>query len=200
MVEIKLFGKWSVDGIKVSDIGLKPYINLSPRFVIKTGGRNAKSRFHKPYYNIVERLMNKLMVPGHRGKKHKISSYHCTGKANLQYKTVISTLKIIEKVTGKNPIEVFVTAIVNAAPREEVLGIEYGGARYSKPVEVAPQRRVDLVLKLMVQGAYGKSFNSRVDIEKALSEEILAAYNMDVQKSNALSKKLDNERQADSSR
>ncbi|MBT4334474.1 30S ribosomal protein S7 [archaeon] len=198
---MKLFNIWDTSKIKVSEEALVPYINLRPILVPRTGGRSAQgSRIWAPKIHIVERLMNKLMVPGHRGKKHKISSYHCTGKANLQYKTVISTLKIIEKVTGKNPIEVFVTAIVNAAPREEVLGIEYGGARYSKPVEVAPQRRVDLVLKLMVQGAYGKSFNSRVDIEKALSEEILAAYNMDVQKSNALSKKLDNERQADSSR
>jgi len=51
----------------------------------------------------------------------------------------------------------------------------------------------------MVQGSYGKSFNSKKKISKALSEEILNAYKLD-QGSNAISKKLELERQSDSSR
>ena len=77
--------------------------------------------------------------------------------------------------------------------------IEYGGAHYPKPVECAPQRRVDMVLKLFTQGAYQKSFNSKVPIENALADEILNAHKQS-QLSVAVSKKHEIERQADSSR
>ena len=52
----------------------------------------------------------------------------------------------------------------------------------------------------MVQGAYAKSFNTKKKIYDALADEIIAAYNVDQQKSNAISKKLELERQADASR
>ncbi len=198
---IELFGLWDTSKVKVEEKALAPYINLRPLLVPRTGGRSAQgSRIWAQQTHIVERLMNKLMVPGHKGKKHKYSSESCTGKASTQYKTVIETFKLIEKETGKNPVEVFVKAIENAAPREEVISIEYGGARYAKPVEVSPQRRIDLVLRLMTQGAYAKSFNAKVSITKTLANEILAAYKLDVPSSVALSKKLDLERQAGSSR
>ncbi|MFH1376775.1 MAG: 30S ribosomal protein S7 [Candidatus Woesearchaeota archaeon] len=198
---IKLFDKWDISGIKVKEIALEPYINLTPVLVPRTAGRAAQGqRIWIQKNNIVERLINKLMVPGHKGKKHKISSGHCSGKASTTYKIAKEALEIIEKETKQNPVEVFVRAIENAAPREEVASIEYGGARYSKAVEVAPQRRVDITLKLMVQGAYQKAFNSKKKMARALAEEILAAYKLDQQGSAALGKKLELERQADSSR
>ena len=90
-------------------------------------------------------------------------------------------------------------AIENAAQREEILTIEYGGARYPKAVDCAPQRRIDLALRNMTQGAYLKSFNSKRSIVDALADEIIAASELS-QNSNAISKKLDTERQADSAR
>ena len=68
---------------------------------------------------------------------------------------------INEKQTKENPIKIFAKALENAAQREEIITIEYGGARYPKAVECAPQRRVDLALRYMTQGAYQKSFNSK---------------------------------------
>ncbi len=199
MVEIKAFGRWSTEGIKVVDAGLINYINLNAKIVPKTGARYAGNRFHKSKVFIVERLINKLMVPGHKSKKHFKSSGHITGKANNAYSIVEKTFKIIEKQTKENPIKIFVQALENAAQREEIITIEYGGARYPKAVECAPQRRVDLVLKNMTQGSYHKSFNSKKAIESCLAEEIIAAYNLS-QSSNAIAKKLEVERQADSSR
>lgn len=196
---IKLFNKWTVEGIKVDDPGLKKYINLNPVFVPKTGGKNVRVRFHKNRYNIVERLINHLMVPGHKGKKHKLSSGHCGGKGQKNYATIIKTFNILEQKTGKNPIEILVKAIENGAPREEITSIEYGGARYPQAVDCAPQRRVDFALRMMVQGAFAKTFNSKKKFYNALAEEIIMAYNLD-QKSNAVGKKLELERQADSSR
>ncbi|MBI4919531.1 30S ribosomal protein S7 [archaeon] len=199
MSQVLVFNKWSSEGITVEDPGLISYIDLKPHFVPKTGARHAGHRFHKSKLFIVERLINKLMVSGHRGKKHKKSSGHNTGKASKVYQIVESAFKIIEQRTNKNPIEVFVKALEYGAPREEVVTIEYGGARYPKAVECAPQRRVDVTIKYFVAGAYDKSFNSKKSIEEALAEEIITAYKMDA-KSVAISKKNEVERQADASR
>jgi len=127
----------------------------------ETGARYAGSRFHKSRTFIVERLINRVMVPGHKAKKHKITSSIVTGKASTAMKLVEEAFNIIEKKLKKNPVEVLVGAIVNAAPREEIITIEYGGARYPKAVESAPQRRVDIVLKLMTQGAFQKTHNKK---------------------------------------
>ena len=108
-------------------------------------------------------------------------------------------MRIIEQKSKKNPIEVFVKALENAAPREEIVTIEYGGARYPKAVECAPQRRIDVTLRQFTQGSYQKAFNKRKAVEQALADEIIAAYQMS-NNSQAISKKLELERQADSSR
>lgn len=197
--EIKAFNTWSTEGIVVADMGLKNYITLQARIVPKTGAKYAGKDFHKSRTFIVERLINKLMVPGHKSKKHFKSSSHITGKGQNAYKIVFDVLKRIEEKTKTNPIEVFVKAVENAAPREEIITIEYGGARYPKAVECAPQRRIDLALRLFVQGSYQKSFNSKKDAVSCLTDEILNAYNLN-SNSLAISKKLELERQADASR
>ena len=197
--EIKAFNRWSMEGIKVDDPGLKDYITLKPRIVPKTGARYAKNRFHKSKIFIVERLINKLMVPGHKGKKHSKTSGHITGKANKAFYIVENVFERIEKQTKENPLKIFVKALENASQREEIITIEYGGASYPKAVECTPQRIIDIALRHFAQGAYQKSFNSKNSIENTLSEEIINAYRLNAG-SNAISKKLEVERQADASR
>ncbi|OVE74544.1 30S ribosomal protein S7 [archaeon D22] len=196
---IKAFNKWETAGIKVADPGLVNYVNTEAKFVPKTGAKYAGNRFHKSKVFIVERLINRIQVSGHKAKKHKFSSGQNTGKTQNAYAIVEGALDIIEKKTKENPIAVLVKAIENAAPREEIITIEYGGARYPKAVEVAPQRRVDLVLKLMVQTVYQKSANKKKSAMDALADEIIFAFNVS-QNSGAIQKKLELERQADSSR
>lgn len=198
-MSIKAFNRWGTEGIKVSDEGLKSYISLEPKIVPKTGAKYAGNRFHKSKIFIVERLINKLMIPGHKSKKHFRTSGHCTGKAHNVYDIVEETFKLIESRTKENPIKVFVKALENAAPREEIITIEYGGARYPKAVECSPQRRIDVALRYMTQGAYHKAFNSKRSIVETLAEEIINAYKLS-SLSNAISKKHEVERQADSSR
>jgi small subunit ribosomal protein S7 len=198
-MEIKAFNRWSTQGIEIEDPGLKEYVSLDATFVPRTGARYAGQRFHKSKVFIVERLMNKILIPGHRSKKHFKTSGHCTGKANTAYTIMESVLEEIEKRTKANPILVLAKAIENAAPREEIIMIEYGGAHYPKAVEVAPQRRVDFVLRQMTQGAYQKSFNSKKSIVSTLVDEIVNAYARSPQ-SVAIAKKHELERQADSAR
>ena len=195
----KIFNRWNVEGIKVSDPGLIKYISLAPVIVPRTGARYAGNKFHKSKVNIVERFMNKLMIPGHKSKKHFKTSYHCTGKGQTAYNLMEEVLTLIEKKTKKNPVEVLVKAIENAAPREEIITIEYGGARYPKAVECAPQRRVDITIRVMVQGSYQKSFNSKKKFVNVLEDEIKAASESSGN-STSISKKYEIERQADSSR
>ncbi|MBU1201428.1 MAG: 30S ribosomal protein S7 [Nanoarchaeota archaeon] len=199
MTTVLAFNKWDCSHIKVIDPGLERYINVNPVFVPRTGARYAGNRFHKSRSFIVERLINRMMIPGHRGKKHKLTSGFCTGKSSTVYNLVEKAFTIIEQKTKKNPIEVFVKALENAAPREEIVAIEYGGARYPKAVECAPQRRIDFVLKMMTQGAYQKTFSSKKKAEECLADEIMAAYNLS-QNSAAIAKKLELERQADASK
>ena len=199
MSELKVFNRWGTEGITVADPGLRDYITLDPKIVPKTGARYAGSKFHKSRIFIVERLINKVMIPGHKGKKHNKSSGRCTGKSTTAYKLVEEALKIVEKTTKENPIKVLVKAIENAAPREEIVTIEYGGARYPKAVECSPQRRIDIALRYFVQGAYQKSFGTKKKATDALSEEIVLAYQSNPS-SNAIAKKNELERQADASR
>ncbi|HLC99060.1 MAG TPA: 30S ribosomal protein S7 [Candidatus Nanoarchaeia archaeon] len=199
MADIKVFNKWSIQGIVVEDAGLKDYISLEPRVVPRSGGKNFGVRFNKSKTFIIERFMNKIMVSGHKGKKHFKSSGRITGKANKAYNIVEEAFRKVEQRTKQNPIAVFVKALENAAPREEIVTIEYGGARYPKAVECAPQRRIDIALRVMTQGAYHSSFNKKKAIVDALVDEIIAAYNSS-QNSNAILKKLELERQADASR
>ncbi|MBD3318364.1 30S ribosomal protein S7 [Candidatus Woesearchaeota archaeon] len=198
-MDILVFDKWSAKDLAVEDPGLQRYITLDPAYRSKTGARYGGRRFYKSKIFIVERLINKLMVPGHRGKKHKITSGHVTGKAANARRIVEEAFELVEKRTKKNPVEVFVKALENGAPREEILTIEYGGARYPKAVDVAPQRRVDYVLRLLVHGSFDRSFNKKKSMAQALADEIVAAYSMSAD-STAISKKNDVERQADSSR
>lgn len=199
MSPVLAFNKWGTTDIKIEDPGLERYMSLEPRLVPKTGARYAGNRFHKSQTFIVERLINKIMIPGHKSKKHFRSSGHMTGKANQAYAVVEAALKEIEKRTKQNPIAILVKAITNAAPREEIVTIEYGGARYPKAVECAPQRRIDLVLRYFAQGAYQKTFNSKKEHVAALADEIVNAANLSAN-SVAIAQKQQVERQSDSSR
>jgi small subunit ribosomal protein S7 len=195
---MKLFDLWDISEVKVDDQGLKRVINLQPKLLLKSHGR-IKYDAAKTKVNVVERFINLLQVPGSRGKKHRIITSWITGKHGKCTKILIDTFKIIEQKTGQNPVAVFVKAIENAAPRDEVTTLEYGGARYPQAVDISPRRRLNIVLRFFVNGAYDKAFNKKATITQALANEIIAAYN-NTSDSYAISKKNDIEKQADAAR
>lgn len=180
--EIKILGKWSVKDVVVRDPGLKAYINLRPVYLPHSEGRHEKRRFAKSKISIVERLINQVMRPGKN-----------TGKKMMAINIVKRAFEIIELKTGENPIQVLVRAIENAAPREETTRIAYGGILYHVSVDVAPQRRVDLALRHLVQGARMAAFSNPKTIEECLADEIIAAANNDTS-SYAIRKKEEIER------
>ena len=194
----KLFDLYDISEIEVKDPGLKPVINLQSKLVINSHGRNVQ-KFGALKINVVERLMNRIAVAGHRGKKHKISKGDASGKYSKNMKIVLESFQLIEKRTQKNPVAVLVQAIENAAPRDEITVIEYGGARYPQAVDVSPIRRINLVLRWMTQGASDKSFNKKKTFAEGLAEEIVLASENNGE-SFAMRKKNESEKQADSAR
>jgi small subunit ribosomal protein S7 len=186
--EIKLFQKWSFKDIKVIDIGLQRYLNLTPVVAPHSMGRHEHQRFRKANVNIVERLINNLMRPGkNAGKKAKTTNI------------VKQAFEIINLRTGKNPIEIMVKAVENASPCEDTTRISYGGVVYHLSVDVAPQRRIDLAIRHISEGARAASLNTPKSIEECVADELTLAANKDI-KSYAISKRNEIERVAQSSR
>ncbi len=196
--KFKIFDLYDIEEVKIEDPGLKNAINLEPKLVLKEYGRNVQ-KFGQAKVNIIERLMNRVAVAGHRGKKHKIIVGRATGKYTRNMKIVLEALKIIEKRTNSNPIQILVKAIENSAPKDEVTVIEYGGARYPQAVDVSPLRRVNLALKHIVHGSSDKAFNKKKSFSQALAEEIIMASESNGE-SFAIRKKKESEAQADSAR
>ena len=194
----KIFDLYDISEIEVQDPGLKSAINLEPKLILKSQGRNVV-KLGQTKINVVERLMNKLATGGHRGKKHKIEKGSATGKYSKNMNIILDAFKLIEKKTGKNPVQVLVDAIEKAAPRDEITVIEYGGARYPQAVDVSPLRRVNLALKHLVHGAGDKAFNKKKTIAQGLAEEIILASENNGE-SFSIRRKNESEKQADSAR
>ncbi len=180
--EVKLFGKWSFQDAKVQDVGVKKYISVKPIYIPHSMGRHEHHRFHKAEVNVVERLINNLMRPGkHAGKKARAIN------------TVRNAFEIIYLRTEKNPVEILVKAVENSSPCEETTRITYGGVAYHMAVDVAPQRRVDVALRLLSEGARNLTFGNARPIEECIADELILAANNDV-KSYAVSKRNEMER------
>jgi len=197
---LKILDKWDIEKVEVTDAGLKKYINLKQMVVPRTFGRFTGKPFHKSQMNIIERLANHIFVSGHRGKKHIISSGSNVGQTFKVWKIIEDTFDILEERTKKNPVEVFVKAVENAALREEITSFQVGGIIVRKAVITSPQRRIDLALRLITQGSYQRAFNNPKRMADALADEIFAAYNYDSQNSHAIKEKERIEREAGGAR
>ena len=187
-VECKLFDKWEISGIEVKDPGLAQVVSLRPVVIPHSGGRHEKRKFWKYSVNIVERLVNRVAQTARAG-----------GRKAKAINIVKHAFEIVSIQTGRNPVEVFVDALVNSAPREDTTRVSYGGIVYYQSVDISPGRRVDLAIRNIVDGAKRKSFKTRKSMAESLAEEIInAASNSEA--SFAVSRKIELERHAEASR
>lgn len=108
---------------------------------------------------MVTRLINKVMYDGKKGIAQKI----CYG-----------AFDIINKKTGKDPMEVFQEAMKNVMPVLEVRPRRVGGATYQVPMEVRQDRRQALGIRWLVD--YARARGERTMREK-LAAEIMDAAN-----------------------
>ncbi|NHX35328.1 MULTISPECIES: 30S ribosomal protein S7 [Halolamina] len=182
----KLFGEWDVSEIEYSDPSTQNYLTVTP--VAHTMGRHAGKQFEKSEISVVERLINRLMQTedntGHKQKTTRI---------------VRDAFDIVHEQTDENPAQVLVTAVENAAPREETVRLKYGGISVPKAVDVAPQRRVDQGLKFIAQGTLNASRNTTTPAAEALAQQLIGAADYDVQ-AYPISQKEETERVAAAAR
>ncbi len=162
--EIKLFGKWATAGIEAEDPGLKRYISARPYLLPHSSGRHEHQRFKKSTINIAERLIDNMMRPGPSG-----------GSKARATSIVKNAMDIVDIRTGKNPVEILVRAVENAAPAEDVTRIAYGGIVYPISIDIAPQRRADIALRHISEAARAASHNNPRSIDECLAEELILA-------------------------
>jgi small subunit ribosomal protein S7 len=186
--KVLLFGKFDVSGVAVRDVGMAMYIDVTPIAVPHTGAKHSNKPFARSKMSIVERLINNMM---------RTEVY--TGKKIKAYRAVENAFIIVNKKTSQNPLQLFVDALQNAAPREEVTRLRYGGISVPKAVDVAPARRVDLALRHVCLSALEASHGSKKPIEECLADEIIAAARNDAN-CHAIAKKDEAERVSSSAR
>lgn len=201
-MEDKLFGKYDYE-VEITDPSLKQVVNLSKVYFPYSFGRHAKRANAKIKVNIVERLVNKLMRGGTGGK---LSGKLIRTKGRLQGKK-LRIVKAIEKAfdeihkkTNKNPIQLLVNALENAAPKEDITRVEMGGVSYQLAVDISAVRRLDMALRNIALAALTRSFNSEKELHQTLADEIINAANNDSQSSYAVRRKDEVERIAKSAR
>ncbi|MCL2607376.1 MAG: 30S ribosomal protein S7 [Methanomassiliicoccaceae archaeon] len=186
--KVLLFGKYDMSEVVVTDGGLAKYIDLTPTNVPHTGGKHANRWFGKSKLSIVERLINNVM---------RTEDY--TGKKLKSYKAVSDAFDLVAERTKKNPVQILVEGLENAAPREEVTRLQFGGISVPKAVDVSPQRRLDIALRNISRGAVAASSKSKKAISVCIADELVLAAKGDMT-SFAVTKKEEIERVAQSAR
>jgi small subunit ribosomal protein S5e len=165
--ELKLFGKWSYEGLTVGDISVEDFIALKPKdhvYVPHTAGRYQVKRFRKAQCPVVERLAHALMRKGRN-----------SGKKLLALRIIQQAFEIIHLLTDENPLQVYVRALVNAGPREDSTRVGAGGVVRRQAVDVSPFRRINQAIYLMGIGSREASFRTIKTISECLADEIVNA-------------------------
>jgi small subunit ribosomal protein S7 len=159
-----LFGKYPYEGIEVHDPGLLPYLYLHPVYSPHTEGRLSGKPFLKTRMHLVERLANHLMKGG-----------RFTGKKSKALATVRMAFDELAAKEGKNPLQLLVDAVENAAPREEVTRLQFGGISVPRAVDASPARRLNVAIRNLALGAIQASRKSPKSIHTCLADEIALA-------------------------
>lgn len=189
--EIQLFGRWSCEEVQVSDISLTDYIPVKEKFakyLPHSSGRYQVKRFRKAQCPIVERITNSMMMHGRNN-----------GKKLLTMRIIKHAFEIIHLLTGENPLQVLVNAIINSGPREDSTRIGRAGTICRQAVDVSPLRRVNQAIWLLCTGALEAAFRNIKTIAECLADELINAAKGS-SNSYAIKKKEELERVAKSNR
>jgi len=166
--EVKLFNKFSFEDVNVNtDMALTDYIAAKAGnacYLPHSAGRWQKKRFKKAQCPIVERMTNSLMMHGRNN-----------GKKMLAVRIMRHTCDIIALLTGENPVQVIVDAVVNSGPREDSCRIGSAGVVRRQAIDVSPLRRVNQAIWLLTTGARDAAFRNIKTIAECLAEEIINA-------------------------
>ena len=134
-----------------------------------------------PLHNsvLVTKLVNSIMLDGKKGVSQKV---------------VYGAFDIIKEKTGKDPLEVFTTALENIMPSLEVKARRVGGATDQVPIEVRPERRQTLGLRWLT--TYARNRSEKTMRERLAGEIMDAANNL----GSAVKKREDTHKMAESNK
>jgi small subunit ribosomal protein S7 len=116
------------------------------------------------------------ILPDPKFKSEEVSKFinvlMTSGKKSVAERIMYGALEQIAKKSGKDPFEVFGSAISNVKPMVEVKSRRVGGANYQVPVEVRPVRRTALAMRWLREAARKRGEKS---MGQRLANELLEA-------------------------
>ena len=101
-----------------------------------------------------------------------INKVMLSGKKSVAERVVYDAFETIRAKTGKDPLEVFETALKNVMPVLEVRARRVGGANYQVPIEVNSRRSTTLAIRWLVDFSRKRKENT---MAQRLANEIIDA-------------------------
>ena len=147
-----------------------------------------KERFCPTPSTTAEYVLNSVLVT------KLVNSIMLDGKKGVAQKVVYGAFDMVKEKTGKEPLEVFTTAMDNIMPSLEVKARRVGGATYQVPMDVRPARRQTLGLRWLT--SYSRSRSERTMAERLANEIMDAANNT----GSAVKKREDTHKMAESNK
>ena len=96
------------------------------------------------------------------------------GKKSVAYNIFYDAIGIVEKKSaGENGLEVWKRAMNNLMPAVEVKSRRVGGATFQVPVEIRPERKINLSIKWLID--YSRARGEKTMMDKLAAEIIAAA-------------------------
>ncbi|KAJ7378094.1 ribosomal protein S5 [Desmophyllum pertusum] len=86
----------------------------------------------------------------------------------MTVRIVKHSFEIIHLLTGENPLQVLVNAIINSGPREDSTRIGRAGTVRRQAVDVSPLRRVNQAMWLLCTGSRESAFRNIKSLQSAL--------------------------------
>jgi small subunit ribosomal protein S7 len=94
------------------------------------------------------------------------------GKKSTAYTIFYDAVALVEKKTNESGLEVWKRAMNNLMPSVEVKSRRVGGATFQVPVEIRPERKINLSIKWLID--YSRARGEKTMMDK-LAAEIIAA-------------------------
>lgn len=116
------------------------------------------------------------------------------GKKSTAYNIFYDAIEQVEKKTSESGLEVWKRAMNNLMPSVEVKSRRVGGATFQVPIEVRPERKINLSIKWLIDFSRLRGEKTMMD---KLAAEIIAASKGE---GAAIKKKDDTHRMADANK
>jgi small subunit ribosomal protein S7 len=116
------------------------------------------------------------------------------GKKSIARTSMYDALALVEDRAKRDPVDVFETALRNAAPAVEVKPKRVGGSTYQVPMEVEPERGMSLAMRWILQAARSRSGRN---MSERLAGELMDAFSG---QGSAIKKKEETHRMAEANR